>query len=105
MNDFNLKDIMELLTPKPASISASMTSEGILKIKIEGRNIETMALLIALTEKIINESPMTTEMYCECLKNKPDPNSELRKKADSIKTFSQMFSELMKDKENGKDEN
>lgn len=103
MKDFEsilefLKALSEISTNKEAFVSAKKLADGKVCIEADGRGIDQMALLLALSEGIIENSPFSVDDYCRILKS---GMSEKSKKLDNLDIFSQMFSTVMKDKDEG----
>lgn len=80
---------------KDASICAKNVKDGKTQIEIKGSGINTLFLLITLTEKVIENSPLSMEKYVDLLLDKCSKKDE-----KMIKTFSQMFDDLMKEGNN-----
>lgn len=84
--------IKELLTPKEGAFIKAKIENGTCHIESKVRGIDEIALVIALTEHLLERAPMTIDEYCEMIKR--------TMRADkSLETFNQLFKDVVEDSE------
>lgn len=86
------EQMKELSTPKEGAFIKAKIEDGTCHIETKARGIDEIALLMALTDHFIERSPMTIDGYCQMLK-------DLSRADKSLKTFNQLFREIVEDKE------
>lgn len=86
--DFSKELLEELMKPQEGAFVSARIEHGTCHIEGAGRGIDHLALLIGLTQNIINNSPISIDEYCDMLKHSQfDDNS--------LKIFTKMFGDVI----------
>ena len=87
--------LKEILTDKEASIKAETDDNGGTSISLEGRAIDLLMISLAISERIIEKTPVTVDDYCKILKRICDTSKEEKQVQGAI--MRKVFESILKD--------
>ena len=86
----------ELLKIVPAKITAESDDKGKITILLDGRGIDVLSLALAISERVIEESPLTVDNFCGMLKKACTEEKSKEQKDVENAIISKLLSDIFK---------
>lgn len=86
----------ELLKNAPAKITAESDDKGKITILLNGRGIDVLSLALAISDRVIEQSPLTVDDFCGMLKKACTEEKKQRAKDVENAIISKLLSDIFK---------
>lgn len=78
------KLVEAVLINEPAKITGEVDDKGKMTVMLDGRGIDIIALALAICERVIEESHLQVNDYCEMLKEAVEPKKNKSKEQQDV---------------------